>query len=286
MTRDPSDFDAVAARFGQSAKIERLPRKLPDRAARLVDSIEFAHDLRPVLDHEYVVKQWLTRNSVSVVYGEANVGKSFWAIDLAHAVHQGHAWAGCKTRPGPVLYVAAEGGDLFNNRLAAVGARFMVLKAPVTMAGRNCDAQALAQAIGHLAETHGPFAMVIFDTLARVMGGADENAAADISALMRGLDLIRSQSGAHVMLIHHSGKDVAKGARGHSSLRAAVDTEIELTKDKETGQRMARATKQRDLPAGSEDLFDLEVVNLGQDQDGETVTSCRIKRRLNQRGLF
>jgi len=33
------------------------------------------------------------------------------------------------------------------------------------------------------------------------------------------------------MIIHHSGKDKNKGARGHSSLRAAVDTEIEIKVD-------------------------------------------------------
>jgi len=286
MTSDPKNLEAVRERFADARNVERLPTRLPDRAARLVQSVEFAHELRPVLDHEYIVKSWFTRNSVSVVYGDANVGKSFWAIDVGHAVHQGHTWSGCRTSPGPVLYVAAEGGDLFNNRLAAVGARFMVLRSPVTMAGRNSDAQALAQAIGHLAEAHGPFALIIFDTLARVMGGADENAAADIGTLMRGVDLIRGQSGAHVMLIHHSGKDTAKGARGHSSLRAAVDTEVELTKDKDTGQRTARATKQRDLPAGAEDRFDLDVVSLGVDRDGDPVTSCRIKRQVNERRLF
>lgn len=270
-------LEAVRNQFDKAENVERLPRRLPDRAARLVDSISFAHDLRPVLDHEYTVKGWLNRDSVSVVFGEANVGKSFWAVDLAHAVHQGHTWAGRKTTPGPVLYVAAEGGELFNNRLAAVGARFMVLQAPVALAGRNSDAQALSQAVAHLADAHGPFALMIFDTLSRVMAGADENAAPDIGTLMRGVDLIRSQSRAHVMLVHHSGKDAAKGARGHSSLRAAVDTEIELTKG-DNGQRMARATKQRDLPSGAEDVFELDVVTLGHDQDGDPVTSCRIKR--------
>ena len=280
MTADTSKADQleqVRDRFRHAQNVEPLRRKLPDRAARLVDGIAFAHELQPVVDHEYIVKGWFNRDSVSVVYGEANVGKSFWAVDLANAVHQGHLWAGCKVNPGPVLYIAAEGGALFNNRLAAVRARFMVLQAPVAMAGRNSDAEPLAQAIAHLAETHGPFALVIFDTLARVMGGADENAAPDIGALMRGMDRIRALSRAHVMLIHHSGKDAAKGARGHSSLRAAVDTEIELSKG-ENGQRMARATKQRDLPSGAEDLFELEVVALGHDKDGDPVTSCRVKR--------
>ena len=33
------------------------------------------------------------------------------------------------------------------------------------------------------------------------------------------------------MLVHHTGKDTAKGARGHSLLRAATDTEIEVKRE-------------------------------------------------------
>lgn len=265
--------------------VQPIQPKLGDRGARILNQIQFATDIKPVLDHEYVVKNWLLRNSVSVVYGEANVGKSFWGIDVAHCVHEGLPWAGCRVAQGPVLYVAAEGGSLFANRLAAIRARFMLLQAPISMAGRNSDAQALAQAIRHLSGTHGPFALVVFDTLSRVMAGADENAAPDISWLMKGVDTIRDQCGAHVMLIHHCGKDAARGARGHSSLRAAVDTEIELTTG-DNGLRMARATKQRDLPVGAEDIFELEVVPLGHDRDGDPVTTCRVKRRPNDRRMF
>lgn len=267
MSREPFD------------NVKPLKPRLPDRARRLLGRVEFAGEARPVLDHDYVVKGWLHRNAVSVVYGEANVGKSFWAVDLAHHVQKGWPWSGNKVRQGAVLYCAAEGGSLFVNRLAACGAQFMVLHGPLTLAGRNSDAEALTHVVTHLSEVHGPFALVVFDTLARVMGGADENAAPDIGTLMRSVDAIRDRTGAHCMLIHHSGKDVARGARGHSSLRAAVDTEIELTKDKDTGERLARATKQRDMASGTECPFELEVVTLGRDADGDPVTSCKVRHK-------
>jgi len=67
------------------------PPPLPERAQRLLGRVEFAHELRPVLNRDYIVKGWLDRGALSVVYGEANAGKSFWAIDLAHHVQQGLA---------------------------------------------------------------------------------------------------------------------------------------------------------------------------------------------------
>ncbi|MCE8418535.1 helicase RepA family protein [Rhodovulum sulfidophilum] len=44
------------------------------------------------------------------------------------------------------------------------------------------------------------FDMIVIDTMARVMGGRDENVATDIADLVRNLDLIRRVTGAHVML--------------------------------------------------------------------------------------
>jgi hypothetical protein len=75
------------------------------------------------------------------------------------------------------------------------------------------------------------------------------------------------------MIVHHTGKDAAKGARGHSSLRAATDTEIELVAD-ESGNRYAKVTKQRDYEGGEKFFFDLKPVILGVDQDGDEVSTC------------
>src|SRR5690606_28105123 len=115
--------------------------------------------------------------------------------------------------------------------------------------------------------------LIVIDTLSRVMAGGDENGPVDMTAFIKNVDRIRHATGAHIMIVHHTGKDVAKGARGHSSLRAATDTEIEVATD-ETELRLAKVTKQRDLQGGEEFAFKLEAVALGGDQDGDAVTTC------------
>ncbi len=266
-------------------KVKQLKPRLTQAATALLARATPGVDLRAQLDRPYVVKGWLDQSAVSVFYGDANVGKTFWAIDLAHHVFEGHAWGESRVNQGGLLYVAAEGGAMFANRMVARKARFWVLPGQMVLTGRNPDAAALAEVILHLTATHGPYRLIIFDTMARVMGGADENSAPDIAALMRSVDHVRQVTGAHCMLIHHSGKDAAKGARGHSSLRAAVDTEIVLTRD-EDGTRKARATKQRDYPAGGEVIFSLRVVELGADSDGDTVTSCVCEVKREDRKLL
>jgi hypothetical protein len=96
-----------------------------------------------------------------------------------------------------------------------------------------------------------------------------------MTALIRNIDAIREATNSHIMLVHHSGKDVARGARGHSSLRAATDTEIEVQND--DGNRAAIVTKQRDYQGGETFAFDLKPVLLGVDQDGDEVASCVVE---------
>jgi hypothetical protein len=99
-----------------------------------------------------------------------------------------------------------------------------------------------------------------------------------MTAFVKNCDRIRSETRAHVMIVHHTGKDVAAGSRGHSSLRAATDTEIEITRDDSTGISSARVTKQRDRAILERHLsFTLEPVALGQDGRGKDIVSCVVQ---------
>jgi hypothetical protein len=255
------------------------PAGLRPRAKALLDHIEWASNLSPAIDRDYLVKGWLDRGCTSILYGQSNTGKTFLAVDLAHAISKGLTWGGRKVRRGRVLYIAAEGGGGFANRVAALDQpEFFVLMAPVVLTGKDSQGQFLIEVMKHLGETGGkPFDFVVIDTMARVMGGADENAAPDIADLMRNVATLQRATGAHVLIVHHSGKDTAKGARGHSSLRAAVDTEIELTRDDDTGVISAQLTKQRDGPTGYRFDYHLRQIELGRDQDGDQVTTCVVE---------
>ena len=115
----------------------------------------------------------------------------------------------------------------------------------------------------------------MIDTLARASGDADENSTKDMNRIVRNLDRLRDLTYAHVMLVHHTGKDTSKGARGSSVLRGAVDTEIELTKAGDV--IVAETVKQRDMPSGEKFVFKIVPVVVGQDEDGDDVTSIVIE---------
>ncbi|QCP87441.1 AAA family ATPase [Cereibacter sphaeroides] len=277
MSGDP--FDAIRPESGASENVTSLKAarsKLRPQAQALLEYARPASDIRPHLHRNYLIKGWLDRGGSSVVYGPPNVGKSFLALDIAHHVSKGEIWAGRRVRKGRVLYVAAEGGSSFDNRVAALDhPEIWVLSCSLCMTGQRSQAFPLAEMLQHLSAIGGePFDLIIFDTMARVMGAGDENTALGINDLMAGLDHVRRATGAHVMLIHHSGKDGDKGARGHSSLLGAIDTEIKLSRDPEVNVITAEVTKQRDGPTGYKFSYVLRLVHLGEDQDGDPVTTC------------
>jgi hypothetical protein len=253
-----------------------------DAAERALD-LEWFDDLSPILGGAYLVKGLLDAGAMSVIYGPSNSGKTFWTIDLAYHIAIGAPWRGRRVTQASVLYLAAEGGRGVINRVAALKQAHGVCDAPFAVKRAGLDLlhdQADLQHIVDLsAEVRAKLPdaphLIVIDTLSRVMAGGDENSAADMTALIRNIDAIRATTGAHIATVHHTGKDAARGARGHSSLRAATDTEIEIMN--EGGARAAMVTKQRDHEGGETFAFELKTVLLGHDQDGDEVSSCIIE---------
>jgi hypothetical protein len=246
-------------------------------------ALEWFDDVKPALSSRYIIKGVLDQGAMSVVYGPSNSGKTFFALDMAFHVAIGARWRDLRVKQNAVLYLAAEGGSGVSNRIVALKEETGVCDVPFALRRAGLDLlhdQADLQHIADLANEvmrvkPGLPLVIVIDTLSRVMAGGDENSAADMTALIRNIDAIREATGAHICLVHHTGKDTARGARGHSSLRAATDTEIEV--QNEDGARAAQVTKQRDHQGGETFAFNLKAVSLGHDEDGDEVTSCVVE---------
>lgn len=281
--QEGTDFNDLHATEGLEAVRHQLTPISPLNELVMID------DAQPMLTANYLVKGWLGKQQLAVVYGPSNVGKSFFMLDMAYHIAAGRMWHGeHRVRGGGVLYLATEGGNAFRSRAWAVANKYREEgQSPVPLAIRpsqvnlldpEADLPHLKRLITAFKEEYGELALIVVDTLSRAMAGGNENGPEDMTVFIQNVDELREFAEAGVAIVHHSGKDSAAGARGHSSLRAATDTEIELSVGNDGAVKMAKATKQRDMETGKEFAFMLDTVELGEDEDGDKVTTCTIRQ--------
>lgn len=243
--------DLVATRG--IAAFEQLVRALPAASVRDRGYLHL-DELAALGGMEWLVDGLLPKRGSVLLYGDSGVGKTFVAVDFGVRVAAGGNVFGRASTPGLVFYVALEGHAGLANRVRAAASeigvqevdalRFVVRHKPLDL--RNPDSVANLIAAVNQASNHlnAPVALVIIDTLARAMPGADENGPADMATATAALDRVQHECSCAVLIIHHSGKTAERGARGHSSLRAAVDTELRVANEK--SGKVLIVTKQRE----------------------------------------
>ena len=119
--------------------------------------------------------------------------------------------------------------------------------------------------------------MIVVDTLARAMAGGNENAPDDMGKLLNNVEALRQGTDAFVLLIHHTGKDETKGARGHSSLKGAADTILLLSK-RDDDLLELKSDKQRDMAPPRPKAFRLAHGECAaMDEDSDEVTTCVVR---------
>ena len=276
-----SDVNDLAQRDGMDV-LEVLLSSASEPPIVYPLSVAFADELPDTYTPpDELVQGVLTAGDGSVLYGDSNSGKTFFVIDMACAVARGVEWMGRKTEPGLVVYLAAESPASVRGRLQAYqkhhGVKvpnFAIVQSPIDLFDGDADANKVIELVRMLEAKCGQSVrLIIGDTLARLSAGANENAGQDMGLVVRRFDRIRTECKAHFLLIHHCGKNAAAGSRGWSGIRAAVDTEIEVT-DSPAG-KCCEITKQRDLPTKGERIgFKLDVVTLGYTKWEAPATSC------------
>jgi hypothetical protein len=240
--------------------------------------LRWADEITIELSTAGLVDGLLPRDGMTVIYGESGSGKTFVTIDLGCHIAAGRPWRGMSVEQGVVVYIAAENPKSVERRIWAWKRRHGVEHLPVLVVrssvdllnGSTGDLVALAERVK---AEHGRIAAVVVDTLSRAMTG-NENAPDDMGKFVAAVGHIGQAAEAHVIVVHHCGKDIARGARGHSSLRAATDVELEVTVDAATRTHGLRVTKNRDEEDGQIYGFRLETCELGQNAVGRMVTTC------------
>lgn len=228
----------------------------------------------------WFVRGVLPADGLAALYGPSGSGKSFLALDLCAAIADGAPeWFAKRVTAAPVTYCALEGErgmgkraqawSIKNRRPLPARLRFVTQGVDLRQEGDIADLAAAVLAAG------GRDGLLVVDTLNRGAPGADENASKDMGELIESCKELQRRIGGVVLLVHHTGKDGTKGLRGHSSLYAALDAAIEV--QRADNRREWSIAKSKDDEDGERNAFLLRVVELGNDEYGEPVTSCIVE---------
>ena len=258
----------------QSDEVVREVTAAREERFRLKDTTEFIVRQKA----SWIVKGLIPNAALGVIYGASGSGKSFFVLDLMAAVARAVAWRDLKVRGAKVCWIAAEGQEDMRKRVQAYCLHQGILPADLPMefidqAPNFLEAVDIKAVIKQM-RAKGSFDVVVVDTLAQVMAGGNENSGEDMGRVLAYCREISRLTGAMVILIHHSGKDESRGARGWSGLRAAADFEIEIIRADE--DRVATVTKMKGGADGDEYGFRLQGIVVGLDDDGDNETTCVI----------
>jgi hypothetical protein len=238
-------------------------------------------DLRARPDPEWLIYGVLPKAGLIVLYGESTAGKSFIALDFARAIVTGAPWFGNDSRQGRVVYICAEGMGGFKLRVLSLE------RGHSLECNALDDLRVLADVPNFLTledvrktiktiQSFSPTVLVIVDTLAQVSAGANENSGEDMGKVVGYCRAIHEITGSTVLLVHHSGKDLTKGARGWSGLKAATDAELETSRQGE--YRQVRVSKLKDGMDGAVYPFRLRPAPTGRmDENGNVIESCVVE---------
>jgi hypothetical protein len=227
---------------------------------------------------EWLVEDHISGGAVGVFYGKSGSFKSFTVLNIALCVTHGRKFLGKHpTKRAPVVYLSGEGQGSIKYRIRAwhqhhglpPTTRLQIVPLAFSLKDRELRDDLLRA----ITDWDRP-GLIVVDTLSKYFGSGSESKDQDMRPFMDALFRLRDKTGAAVVVVHHTGKDVAKGERGHSLLRADSDFSVFAKRDEDTRQRVA-VEKQKDTEELKPYMLERHVVTLEgrYDRAGKPITS-------------
>lgn len=287
----------LASRARQITALAVELQNHPDRTNEIISHIQALQQLPPVqatrsqflcatevllqtIEIKKLIGKIIERGTTGQLFGPSGDGKTFVALDMFLSVGTGGVWNGIQCEQGIVLYFAGEGHAGLKRRVQAWHQQHQAPNLSNVHISRSVitfDAAGLSQVVKEAqaleSQTGKKVALLVIDTLARHLLG-DENSTRDMSDFVRAVDGLRDAfPESTAIVVHHTGNDAEKvgRSRGSSALKAACDFEIQCAK----GLLTYTKVKDGEQPAPVE--FKLVPVQIGEDEDGEPITSCIVQ---------
>lgn len=234
---------------------------------------------------QYIVQNYIPYNSLCCIYGASGSYKSFLAVSIACHIATGTDWSNQKVKQGSVIYVVGEGGIGLKQRIKAWEIQYnqgksiknlYLINRPIYPISEQ-DLIDIINLVKELKNRNENVSLIVMDTLARCFGSSDENSTKDMNAFIHGCDQIKNNTNASILIIHHTGKDEEKGARGSSVLKAALDAEFQVKKSTDKKLNLI-CSKMKDLEEPRDCSFSLVKVDIPTNESKNKTSLCLIDK--------
>ncbi|MGC4097346.1 MAG: AAA family ATPase [Nitrospira sp.] len=277
---DKTGVDDFLAQCGPEEALELIQQAIASPTSEPPPTGKFAPmSLAQLLDEpeplepEWTLEDILATESLAAIVSKPKVGKSTLIYELAVAVTQGRMFLGRVTKRGNVLILAVEENRRdVKRRLRNLGVEQLdAMHVHIAMLSDSPDN--LHALVGFIKQ-HS-IVLVIFDTLNTFWSVADENNAGEVTEAVKPLLALARNSGATVLLIHHSRKaegDHGDEIRGSGALFSLLDTALILKRHSvETQRRLSIIGRYAESPP---ELL-LELKEQGYVSLGDPVASVK-----------
>lgn len=251
---------------------------------------------------EWQVDGLVPDQSLVVLGGDTEAGKSFLAIDLSFRTYFGVPFIDREVVAGSVIYLAGEGHSGLaarlnawrrhhrvanENAVEAATARYFVIYDGIPVLSKANMQKGITRLVEQVVgvKGHAP-KLIVIDTLSQGLE-SDENDAKEISPILRGLSDLRKRFACSIVLVHHLAKQgtAARGQRpaaptkdsirGSGALTRNVDVVLGLLTRGDSGARELVVWKQKDGRKPDPIGLQMEVVETGRHRRvGMPETSC------------
>jgi hypothetical protein len=245
--KDASILRSLAAAAGEIATLayarDANAEKVSARALEAVQESASCNQVRYTVHNaadalaprdpvEWIVKGFIYKKCILVVYGDGGTKKTWFSAFVSACVSGGVACGDFETKKCRVLFIDEENGDdEISDRLGRCLRGALV--------DETADLRYISLAAFHLdnpqdeamlmAEIKAQEAgLVVLDALADLMIG-DENSKQDTQPVFNALRRIAEKTGAAILVIHHANKN--GGHRGSSVIKDAPDILLQVSSD-------------------------------------------------------
>lgn len=200
-------------------------RQWPHKPLALI-SMDDMGDLEPP---SWLINPLFESQSLVMMVGPANEGKTFIALSMALSIASGLSWVGHSVTQGNVVYVVGEGNRGIQKRAYAWRAHYgqsapdcKFISRPVQIS----DDEERRNFINTLRPLEPK--LIVLDTLATMTLGIDENDTAAMGLFTYAAREISNELKASIIIVHHPTKADPNSYRGSYQLEGNVDTMIRV----------------------------------------------------------